>query len=315
MEDQPCSSSLPELGAVGPDVPLVQPAGARPLEVLDDDFGELIFVSDEEDGACGGSTFCGPPFEPPLSGSNYHLPAPPHILEGPIHHYHHYHCPGQPCGPHALPAGPNPIPSVGHPTEVSRVVRETLTALFTEVQDSVQSLSREFDRISRRVADTHLRGRRDRSPPTGRDHGRCRQHTPPAPSVRAGRNLSGDESPNRPNASPPGSPNHLPALVQRLYPQFSEEVRSNTRLYFLFELVRVREQYPGTATRGLERFTSRLVRAETFSSVDQVLTAWTIAFAHYPRAHFQHLWDRGAVALRAELPESRSIRPCDIIRF
>ena len=308
MEDLPRSASPSELGAVGPDVPRERAAGAHLLDDLNAEFGSLIFVSDDEDGVRGNVPVSDPQPEP-----EYYMPTPPCFYTGPVHHYHHYHCPSEPCGPRAAPSPPR---ERQRPVEAERVafaVHEATSTALAEVRGSIRELFSEVDRVGSAIAHL-LPRRRERSPTTGRGRDRPRQRTPPPPLERVGGRLP-SSPPRRPRSSPPGSPNHLPAVIPRLYPQFSDEVRENTRHYLLFELARVRELYPDTARRGLERFVSRLVGAGTFASEDQVLIAWSIAFAQPAKAHFYELWDSGLRAIRASLPESCSIRLNDLIRF
>ena len=117
-------------------------------------------------------------------------------------------------------------------------------------------------------------------------------------------------------ASPPGSPSSLSARIAADFDRFPYRVRRNTRSYFIFQFVCVRELYPLlSAEEGWNRFVARVIGAGPYVTPDQVDRAWTLAFERPTQAHFRRLWETPLPTLRAALPDPRGSRHGDLIRF
>lgn len=96
----------------------------------------------------------------------------------------------------------------------------------------------------------------------------------------------------------------------------SELVLRNTRRFFFYHLLVVREANPTlSAIVGFERFATLLVHAGYYRSANLVRRAWAIAFGEPAGAHFGTIWDRPIEELLASAPGHVSINRRDLIRF
>ena len=98
---------------------------------------------------------------------------------------------------------------------------------------------------------------------------------------------------------------------------FSAGVRSNTRAFFLSELIKLRRYYPNdTSQRLFDRFAARLYAHGFYESRLQVSRAWRIAFSEPTDAHFDAMCQEPIHVLRNMMPEMTPINAeSDIIRF
>ena len=98
---------------------------------------------------------------------------------------------------------------------------------------------------------------------------------------------------------------------------FSAEVRSNTRAFFLSELIKLRRYHPDLAPdRLFNRFVARMVAHGFYEDRPQVSRAWRLAFSEPTDAHFDAMCQEPIRILRNMMPEMLPINAeSDIIRF
>ena len=97
-------------------------------------------------------------------------------------------------------------------------------------------------------------------------------HVPGALSrIRTVLSLYWAEQPTNPIISPPGSPSRVGATLRARFSHFPERVLRNTRRFFFYHLLCIRESNPTlSAIVGFERFGALLVHAEYFTSANLV---------------------------------------------
>ena len=153
-----------------------------------------------------------------------------------------------------------------------------------------------------------------RSPPSAQpacpDASVQRSATTPAPELPTISLASLD--PVRPSESP----SRFRARLLTEFPQFSAAIRRNTRRFFFFELLRVREQFPAVSVDvGWSRMVARLGASGFYTSEADVSRAWMIAFGEPPLAHFRRMFEVDVETLRSHLPDSWRNGRGNLIRF
>ena len=115
---------------------------------------------------------------------------------------------------------------------------------------------------------------------------------------------------------PTASPSRLRARLANDFGHFSPGTRRNTRRFFFFELLRIRERFPeASVDAGWSRLVARLRSSGFYATEDDVNRAWMIAFEEPPQAHFRRLYQTELEVLRSHLPASFRTLPENLIRF
>lgn len=152
------------------------------------------------------------------------------------------------------------------------------------------------------------------TPPATQD-GEIRDRQAPSSAQSPPRTLLGALAALDP-VPPATSPSRLRARLLAEYPQFTAGIRRNTRRFFFFELLQIRERFPEVSVdSGWSRLVARLAQIGFYPSAEEVARAWMIAFGEAPHAHFRSLFEQDVDSLRAHLPNSWRVVPGNLIRF